>query len=88
MSTTEFVTFRIGDQTFGVSVSEIHDVFRPASMTPVPLSGPEIAGVLNLRGRIVTAIDARSRLGMKSPEKQRQSRPLRSASSAAGRVLA
>ena len=69
MSTTEFVTFRIGDQTFGVSVSEIHDVFRPASMTPVPLSGPEIAGVLNLRGRIVTAIDARSRLGMKSPEK-------------------
>jgi purine-binding chemotaxis protein CheW len=38
-------------------------------MTPVPLSGPEIAGVLNLRGRIVTAIDARSRLGMKSPEK-------------------
>ena len=44
MSTTEFVTFRIGDQTFGVSVSEIHDVFRPASMTPVPLSGPEISG--------------------------------------------
>jgi purine-binding chemotaxis protein CheW len=69
MSTTEFVTFRIGEQTFGVSVSEIHDVFRPARMTPVPLARPEIAGVLNLRGRIVTAIDARSRLGMKSSEK-------------------
>lgn len=76
MSTTEFVTFRIGDQTFGVSVSEIHDVFRPASMTPVPLSGPEIAGVLNLRGRIVTAIDARSRLGMKSPEKTKAKQAL------------
>ena len=69
MSTREFVTFRIGDQTFGVSVSEIHDVFRPASMTPVPLSGADIAGVLNLRGRIVTAIDARSRLGLKSSGK-------------------
>ena len=66
MSTREFVTFRIGDQTFGVSVSEIHDVFRPAGMTPVPLAGADIAGVLNLRGRIVTAIDARSRLQLKS----------------------
>ncbi len=69
MSTAEFVTFRIGEQTFGVSVSEIHDVFRPTGMTPVPLSGAEIAGVLNLRGRIVTAIDARSRLGLKTEEK-------------------
>jgi purine-binding chemotaxis protein CheW len=69
MSTREFVTFRIGDQTFGVSVSEIHDVFRPAGMTPVPLAGADIAGVLNLRGRIVTAIDARSRLQLKSSAK-------------------
>jgi purine-binding chemotaxis protein CheW len=69
MSTREFVTFRIGDQTFGVSVSEIHDVFRPAGMTPVPLAGADIAGVLNLRGRIVTAIDARSRLQLKSSSK-------------------
>jgi purine-binding chemotaxis protein CheW len=76
MSTTEFVTFRIGEQTFGVSVSEIHDVFRPAGMTPVPLSGPEIAGVLNLRGRIVTAIDARSRLGMKTSEKTKPKQAL------------
>ncbi len=69
--TQEFITFRICDQSFGVSVSEIHDVFRPSSMTPVPLSGPEIAGVLNLRGRIVTAIDARSRLGLPPQVKSR-----------------
>lgn len=72
MSTREFVTFRIGDQMFGVSVSEIHDVFRPAGMTPVPLSRPEIAGVLNLRGRIVTAIDAQARLGIKKDTKTGQ----------------
>jgi purine-binding chemotaxis protein CheW len=64
MSTQEYVTFRIGDQSFGASVAEIHDVFRPAAMTPVPLSPGEIAGVLNLRGRIVTAIDTRARLGL------------------------
>jgi purine-binding chemotaxis protein CheW len=64
MSTSEYVTFTIGEQIFGASVSEIHDVFKPANMTPVPLAPAEIAGVLNLRGRIVTAIDARARLGL------------------------
>ena len=36
----------------------------PELLTRVPLSGPEIAGVLNLRGRIVTAVDLRCRLGL------------------------
>jgi purine-binding chemotaxis protein CheW len=36
----------------------------PQLLTRVPLSGPEIAGILNLRGRIVTALDLRSRLGL------------------------
>ncbi len=72
MTTREYVTFRIGGQLFGLSVTEIHDVFRPSRMTPVPLSGSEIAGVLNLRGRIVTAIDARSRLGLPLRKKSDQ----------------
>ena len=38
MTMREYVTFRICDQLFGLSVTEIHDVFRPAKMTPVPLS--------------------------------------------------
>jgi purine-binding chemotaxis protein CheW len=64
VSEREYVTFKIGGQIFGVCVLEIQDVFRPTNMTPVPLSPPEIAGVLNLRGRIVTAISARARLGL------------------------
>lgn len=76
MTTREYVTFRIGDQLFGLSVTEIHDVFRPSRMTPVPLSASEIAGVLNLRGRIVTAIDARSRLGLPPLEKSETSQCL------------
>lgn len=62
--TKEFVTLNIGDQVFGVEVTEIHDVFTIKDMTTVPMSAPEIAGVLNLRGRIVTAVDARARLGL------------------------
>lgn len=60
----EFVTVHIGDQLFGVEVSQIQDVFSLSGLTPVPLAPAEIAGVLNLRGRIVTALDARARLGL------------------------
>jgi purine-binding chemotaxis protein CheW len=61
---TEYVTALIGDQLFGLPISRVQDVFMPDRLTRVPLAPPEIAGVLNLRGRIVTAIDMRSRLGL------------------------
>jgi purine-binding chemotaxis protein CheW len=60
----EYVTVRIGDQLFGVAVSDIREVFAPHAITPVPRAPEGIAGLLNLRGRIVTMIDARSRLGL------------------------
>jgi purine-binding chemotaxis protein CheW len=60
----EYVTMTIGDQLFGVNVTDIRDVFALKSLTPVPGAKPEVAGVLNLRGRIVTAIDARRKLGL------------------------
>jgi purine-binding chemotaxis protein CheW len=60
----EYVTVVIGEQLFGLPISRVQDVFMPDRLTRVPLSAPEIAGVLNLRGRIVTAIDMRRRLGL------------------------
>src|SRR2546423_10431950 len=61
---TEYVTVLIGGQLFGLPISRVQDVFMPDRITRVPLSAPEIAGVLNLRGRIVTAVDMRRRLGL------------------------
>jgi purine-binding chemotaxis protein CheW len=58
----QYVTVMIGGQLFGLPIERVHDVFMPESITRVPLSRHEIAGVLNLRGRIVTAIDMRRRL--------------------------
>src|SRR5579859_5984804 len=60
----EYVTAVIGGQLFGLPISRVQDVFMPERLTRVPLARKEIAGVLNLRGRIVTAIDMRSRLGL------------------------
>ena len=61
---SEFVTAVIGGQLFGLPISRVQDVFMPERVTRVPLSSAEIAGVLNLRGRIVTVIDMRARLGL------------------------
>jgi purine-binding chemotaxis protein CheW len=67
----EYVTVLITDQLFGLPISRVQDVFMPERMTRVPLSAPEIAGVLNLRGRIVTSVDMRCRLGLPKREDNR-----------------
>ena len=59
---TEYVTVTIGDHMFGLPIFRVQDVFVPDRLTRVPLAPPEVAGILNLRGRVVTAIDMRSRL--------------------------
>jgi purine-binding chemotaxis protein CheW len=60
----EYVTAMIGGQLFGLPIRQVQDVFLPERITRVPLAPGEIAGVLNLRGRIVTLIDMRDRLGL------------------------
>jgi purine-binding chemotaxis protein CheW len=63
---TDYVTFTTAGQLFGLPIERVQDVFKPTNITPVPLAGPEIAGVLNLRGRIVTAIHLSNRLDLQS----------------------
>ncbi len=60
----EFVTVLIADQLFGLPIARVHDVFMVDRLTRVPLAPPEIAGILNLRGRVVTTIDMRRRLDL------------------------
>jgi len=67
----EYVTVMIGGQLFGLPISQVQDVFMPERMARVPLASAEIAGVLNLRGRIVTAIDMHCRLGLGKRETDR-----------------
>jgi purine-binding chemotaxis protein CheW len=64
----EFVTVMVADQMFGLPIDRVHDVFIASSLTAVPLAPREIAGLLNLRGRVVTAVDLRRRLGLPDRE--------------------
>jgi len=73
---TEFVTFTTAGQLFGLPIGRVQDVFKPSRITRVPLAGSEIAGVLNLRGRIVTAIHLSNRLDLDSnAQEDSQKRP-------------
>lgn len=55
----QYVTLRLGEQLFGVPVLAVQDVMRRQTIAPVPLAPSVVAGSLNVRGRIVTAIDMR-----------------------------
>ena len=57
-----FVSLMVAGQLCGIPVEDVRDVLGPQPITRIPLASPEIAGSLNLRGRIVTAIDLRRRL--------------------------
>ncbi|HTI84295.1 MAG TPA: chemotaxis protein CheW [Acetobacteraceae bacterium] len=62
-----FVTLTVADQLCGVPVLGVRDILGEHKITRIPLAPPEIAGSLNLRGRIVTAVDLRRRLRLPEP---------------------
>ena len=63
--TTQLCTFYVQGLFFGVDVMQVQEVIRYQQMTRVPLAAPEVRGLINLRGQIVTALDLRLRMGLK-----------------------
>lgn len=60
----QFVSFLINDELMGVPVSLVQEVLTAQKIAPTPLARQEVAGLLNLRGQIVTAVNLRRRLGL------------------------
>ena len=63
-ATREYVTLSVAGQWFGIPVLDVQDVLGPRPVARIPLADEVIAGAINLRGRIVTVIDMRKRLGL------------------------
>ncbi len=59
---TQLCTFLVDDLYFGVDVRDVQEVIRFQRLTPVPLAAHHLGGLINLRGRVVPAIDMRRRL--------------------------
>jgi purine-binding chemotaxis protein CheW len=60
----QFVTVFVGGQMFGLPILQVRDVFMVSDITPVPLAPRTIAGLFNLRGRVVTMLSMQGMLGI------------------------
>jgi len=60
----QYCTFHLDQFLFGVELEKVQEVIRYQEMTRVPLAPPEVTGLINLRGQIVTALDTRRQLGL------------------------
>jgi purine-binding chemotaxis protein CheW len=70
------VGFRVGRETYGVPITSLHEIVRVPEITAVPDAPDYMEGVINLRGKIVSVIDLRKRLGEKQVSASNRSRIL------------
>ena len=63
-ATLQWVTFRLGNETYAINVMQVQEVLRVTEIAPVPGAPDFVLGIINLRGNVVTVIDARSRIGL------------------------
>lgn len=67
---TQWVTFHLDDETYGINVLQVQEVLPMTEIAPVPGAPPFVMGIINLRGNVVTVIDTRMRFGLptRAPE--------------------
>ncbi|MGS2720451.1 chemotaxis protein CheW [Paraglaciecola aestuariivivens] len=64
----QWVTYKLGDETYGINVMQVQEVLRYTEIAPVPGAPDYVLGIINLRGNVVTVIDTRSRFGLPSSD--------------------
>lgn len=63
-SISQWVTFCLGDETYGIDVLQVQEVLRISEISPVPGAPSFVLGIINLRGNVVTVLDGRHRFGL------------------------
>jgi len=62
------VTFTLEDEVYGINVMQVQEVLREIDVAPVPGAPHYVIGIINLRGNVVSIIDARTRFGLQTKE--------------------
>lgn len=70
----QLVSFKIGNEEFGVDILKVQEINRMMEITTVPNSPVFVEGIINLRGRIIPVIDLRIRLGLPKQEHDKNTR--------------
>ncbi len=65
---TQWVTFRLAEETYGINVMQVQEVLRMTEIAPVPGAPDYVLGIINLRGNVVTVMDTRKRFGLMPTE--------------------
>jgi purine-binding chemotaxis protein CheW len=60
----EYLTFTLGGETYGVDILSVQEIMGMPQLTRLPLSPPQVLGVMNLRGMVVPVVDLRRKLGL------------------------
>ena len=60
----KYLTFVLGQESYGVDVLKIREIIRPVAITSVPQMPAYVCGVINLRGKIVPVVDLRIKFGL------------------------
>ncbi|AKJ95008.1 chemotaxis protein CheW [Thioalkalivibrio versutus] len=72
--TAPYVTFSLAEETYAIDVLQVQEVLKVTEIAPVPGVPDYILGIINLRGNVVTVIDARRRMGLDDRESDEASR--------------
>jgi purine-binding chemotaxis protein CheW len=62
-ASARYCTFTVGTLLVGVEVDRVREIVIAPRIVPVPLASAGVLGLINRRGEIVTALDARVRFG-------------------------
>ncbi len=65
-SEEKFITFSLGKEEYGISISKVKEIIEIFDITPVPKTADYVTGVINLRGKIIPVINLRKRFLMEA----------------------
>jgi purine-binding chemotaxis protein CheW len=70
----QLVSFKIGEEEFGVDILKVQEINRMLEVTRVPNAPEYVDGVINLRGKVIPIIDLRRRFGMPRKDQDKNTR--------------
>ncbi|MFH0925935.1 MAG: chemotaxis protein CheW [bacterium] len=70
----QVVSFKLGTEEFGVDILKVQEINRMSEITRVPGAPDFVEGIINQRGKIITIIDLRKRLGQEQKEYGKETR--------------
>ena len=72
--TLQLVSFKLGNEEFGVDILQVQEIIRMQNITRVPNAPHFVEGVINLRGRVIPIIDLRKRFDLGDHERDKNTR--------------